>query len=295
MEQQLIVNGLSIGIIYVLIAIGYTLIFGILQVIFFAQGELSMMAAFAAITVYNRFPQNAYRHSPFVIFAIMVLTAIVFAILAGLLSERIALRPIRHAPRIKALITSLGMSIVLQNIVMNTFGPQSFYFPPIFSNDTLALPGVVLSYRQIFIFILTVLLILVLDAFLKYNKYGLSIKALAQNPQGAQLMGIEINKTVTIMFVMSSTTAAIAGVCMGMTYGVAKFDMGFIPGIKGFTVAIVGGIGNLHGALLAGLLLGVGEALFSGYISTDYKDLLVFLLLLFILLVRPQGLLGGRR
>jgi branched-chain amino acid transport system permease protein len=294
MEQQ-IVNGLSVGVIYVLIAIGYTLIFGILQVIFFAQGELSMVAAFAAIMVYERLGGNSAVNSPLITFTIMVLAGFLFSIGAGLLSERIALRPIRNAPRITALITSLGMSIVLQNIVMNTFGPQSFVFPAIFDNGSIEIFGASLMYRQILIFILAILLIIALDAFLKYNKYGLSIKALAQNLRGAQLMGIDMNKTVTIMFIISSTTAAIAGICMGLSYGVAKFDMGFIPGIKGFTVAILGGIGNLHGALLAGLLLGVGEALFSGYISTDYKDLLVFLLLLFILLVRPQGLLGGKR
>jgi branched-chain amino acid transport system permease protein len=295
MEQQLIVNGLSIGIIYVLIAIGYTLIFGILQVIFFAQGELSMVAAFAAIMIYNKLFQHGVVIFPLVTLSLMALAGILSAIAIGLLSERIALRPIRNAPRIKALITSLGVSIVLQNIVMNSFGPQSFSFPAIISHDNFTLLGVTLSYQQSFIFILAIALIVALDVFLRYTKHGLSIKALAQNQRGAQLMGIEVNKTVAIMFVVSSTTAAIAGICMGMSYGVVKFNMGFVPGIKGFTVAILGGIGSLYGALIAGLLLGVGEAFFSGYISTDYKDLLVFLLLLFILLVRPQGLLGGKR
>jgi len=292
-EQQ-IVNGLSIGIIYVLIAIGYTLIFGILQVIFFAQGELSMVAAFAAVMLFNYFWGRS-QNLQMIALVTMVLGGILFSVVIGLIAERISLRPIRNAPRIKALITSLGMSIVLQNIVMNGVGPQNFLFPTPINSSNVNILGLSLGYTQLIIFCMTISLIIIIDYFLKHNKYGLSISALAQSPRGAQLMGIEIDKTVRILFVISSATAAIAGISMGMSYGVVKFDMGFIPGIKGFTVAILGGIGNLYGALLAGLLLGVGEALFSGYISTDYKDLLSFLLLLSVLLVRPQGLLGGKK
>ena len=293
--EELIVNGLSLGIIYVQIAIGYTLIFGILQVIFFAQGELSMMAAFAALILFNKLLRDTFTASPAITLVLMILAGIIVAVFVGIIAERVALRPLRQSPRIKALITSLGMSIVLQNFIMNLFGPQNFYFPNFFDNNSLTVLGIVLGYRQIIVFLFALTSIILIDAFLKYSKHGLAIKALAQSPRGAQLMGIEINTTVTIMFIISSATAAIAGICMGLSYGVIKFDMGFIPGIKGFTVAILGGIGNLKGALLAGLLLGVGEALFSGYISTDYKDLLVFLLLLSVLLIRPQGLLGAKR
>lgn len=287
MLQHQLWNGLTLGALYSLIAVGYTLIFGIIQVIFFAQGELSMLAAFAAMLVWLW----AAKSVPVAVVAIgVVVAAILVSVVAGLASEHFALRPLRNAPRVLPLITSLGLSIVFQNIVMLATKARAFPFP-------IKLPEEIAGFHSAhFVELSTVVLAAVvfgaLHMVLRTERFGLPIRAVAQSRDGARLMGIDADRAIQIAFVISSTTAALAGLLMGLYYGVVKFDMGFVPGIKGFTIAILGGIGNVTGALVAGLLVGISEALFAGYVSSDYKDLFVFAILVLTLLVRPHGLLG---
>ena len=291
MLQQL-VNGFTMGFIYVLIALGYTLIFGIIQVIFFAQGELSMLAAFAALGMVGLLTGYFGVSSLFLVVPVIVLSAIVISVATGVLAERLALRPLRDAPRIKPLITSLGISIILQNAVMLIVGPQNIGFPRIIDFPVWEVLGAKISILQLLIALIALAVVYILVLFTHFHPYGLAIRAIAQSPSGARLMGIEPDRVITITFMLSSSTAAVAGLAMILYYGVAQFSMGFVPGIKGFTVAILGGVGNLTGALVAGLLLGLGETLFAGYVSSDYKDFFVFALLVGTLVVRPQGLLG---
>jgi len=286
---QQIWNGLTLGALYGLIAIGYTLIFGIIQVIFFAQGELSMLAAFAALGVLMllaaKLPAGA-------VLLLAVVAAAAVSVGSGLLAERAALRPLRSAPRVKPLITSLGVSIVFQNLIMVGVGPQPFAFVTPVSFANYSALGVHFNSLEIVILLVLAAVVVVIHILLRRHRYGIAMKAIAQSRDGARLMGIQIDRTVVVAFVLSSHTAALAGVLMALYYGIAKFDMGFMPGIKGFTIAILGGIGNIYGALLAALLIGVSESIFAGYVSSDYRDLFVFAVLVLTLIVRPQGLLG---
>lgn len=286
---QQIWNGLTLGALYGLIAIGYTLIFGIIQVIFFAQGELSMLAAFAALAVITLL---ATQLPAGVVLLLAVVAAVAVSVGSGLLAERVALRPLRDAPRVMPLITSLGVSIVFQNLIMVGVGPQPFAFAAPVQFATYTFLGVRLSSLEIIILSVLGVVVVSIHFLLRKHRYGIAVRAIAQSRDGARLMGIGVNRTVVVAFVLSSLTAAFAGVLMAMYYGVAKFDMGFVPGIKGFTIAILGGVGNIYGALLAALLLGVSESLFAGYVSSDYRDLFVFTVLILTLIVRPQGLLG---
>lgn len=288
MLQQLW-NGLTLGAIYGFIAIGYTLIFGIIQVIFFAQGELSMLAAFAALAVLGLCSGAVSGVSAMVLATV---AGLLVSLTAGVVSWRLALRPLRAAPRIMPLITSLGVSIVLQNAIMLTWGPQPFPFRSPINFATHDVAGVHFSTLEVMILVSLGACALCLHFFLKYHRYGLAVRAIAQSPDGARLMGMSIDRAVVAAFLVSSATAAVAGIFMALYYGVVKFNMGFVPGIKGFTIAVLGGIGNLYGALVAGLLVGVAEALFAGYVSSDYRDLFVFAILVLTLVVRPQGLLG---
>lgn len=284
MLQQLW-NGLTLGALYGLIALGYTLVFGIIQVVFFAQGELSMLGAFAALAVVTSLGPPSISS-----LFLGLLAAIVVSVGAGVLAERVAIRPLRGAPRVLPLITSLGVSIVFQNVVMIAKGPQPFPFPlPELWRSSLL--HVHVSAMDIVMVLSFGFCLVAIAAFLN-TPTGLAIRAVAQSRDGARLMGISVDRAVLTTFVLSSATAALAGVLMGAYYGAARFDMGFVPGIKGFTIAILGGIGNIRGAALAAVTVGLLEALFAGYVSSDYKDLFVFALLVGTLAFRPNGLLG---
>lgn len=290
MEQfvQTILNGFTTGAIYCCIAIGFTLIFGIVQLIYFAQCEMAMLGAFAFAGAYGFFIQLLPP-------PLALLLAIAFAGLCvasiSCLGHRLLLHPLRNAPKVKGLIVSLGLSIVLQNIVFLCISPNDLPFPAQ-TDQKWMLGGVAVTYSQLWILAISVVTWLFVWALLYWTRLGRSIRAVAQSREGALLMGIPVNKVVTITFALAAVTATIAGVLMGVHSGQMRFDMGFLPGIKGFTAAILGGVGNIRGALLAGVLLGVFEGLFAGYFSSNYKDVFAFVLLIMILLVRPHGLLG---
>ncbi|MFA4985853.1 MAG: branched-chain amino acid ABC transporter permease [Candidatus Brocadiia bacterium] len=287
---QQIWNGLSIGAAYGLIAIGYTLIFGVIQVIFFAQGELSMLAAFAALGMV------VLLSSTGIPLPIMILVAIAVGIAAscaaGLAAERVAIRPLRHAPRVKPLITSLGMSIVYQNLILILVGPQPVAFNTGWIPSRWEFAGVRMNSVEVIMIGSLLACTFALEAFLRRNRYGLAIRSIAQSGAGARLMGVSPERTTALTFGIASLTGGIAGLLLAFYYGVIRFDMGFVPGIKGFTIAILGGVGNVQGAVVAAVLVGVAEALFASYVSSDYRDVLVFGLLIVMLIVRPHGLLG---
>jgi branched-chain amino acid transport system permease protein len=289
---QLIWNGLTIGCLYGLVAVGYTMLFGIIQVIFFAQGELSMLAAFAALLILAHLGSPAGTWSVAAWTLCAVCGAMAVSVLAGLLAERVALRPLKNAPRVKPLITSLGMSIVFQSSIMLAVGPQVFRFQLPFEIPRWNVLGVHFSLVELLMIAAAAICVGAIQAFLHWNRYGLAIRAIAQSPTGARLMGINPDRAIVVTFVIASLTASIAGLFMASYYGVVRFDMGFVPGIKGFTVAILGGVGNVPGAMVAGLLIGVAEALFTGFFSPDYRDLFVFTILILTLVLRPKGLLG---
>ena len=287
---QTLLNGLTTGALYCCIAIGFTLIFGIIQLIYFAQCEMAMIGAFAFAGAYG-------VARPLLPPPLALLLAIAFAGLcaAGIscLGQRLLLHPIRNAPKVKGLIVSLGLSIVLQNAVLLCISPNDLPFP-VQTDQKWMLGGVAVTQSQLWVLTVSVVTWLLVWALLYRTRLGRSIRAVAQSREGALLMGIPVNRVVTITCALAAFTATIAGVLMGVYNGQMRFDMGFVPGIKGFTAAILGGVGNIRGALLAGVLLGVVEGLFAGYLSSNYKDVFAFVLLIVILQVRPHGLLGEK-
>lgn len=285
---QTFLNGLTTGALYCCIAIGFTLIFGIIQLIYFAQCEMAMLGAFSFAGAYSFF--RPFLSTPSTIIISFLLAGILTTV-ATFLGQRFLLHPIRNAPKVKGLIVSLGYSIILQNIVLLTISPDALVFP--LQNSQRWLVGSIsITSAQLWIMAATILTWLAAWVLLYFTRLGRSIRAVAQSRKGALLMGISVEHVLTITFVLAAWTAVVAGIMMGFYNGQMRFDMGFIPGIKGFTAAILGGIGNIQGALLAGLLLGLAEGFFAGYLSSDYRDVFAFVLLIFILLIRPHGLLG---
>lgn len=285
---QTFLNGLTTGALYCCIAIGFTLIFGIIQLIYFAQCEIAMLGAFGFAGAYSFF--RPFLSAPSAIIVSFLLAGIL-ATTATFLGQRCLLQPIRKAPKIKGLIVSLGYSIILQNVVLLTISPDALAFP-LQNNNRWLIGGISLTSSQLWVMGITILTWLAAWALLYFTRLGRSIRAVAQSRKGALLMGISVEHVLTITFVLAAITATVAGILMGFYNGQMRFDMGFVAGIKGFTAAILGGIGNIQGALLAGLLLGLTEGFFAGYFSSDYRDVFAFVLLILILLIRPHGLLG---
>lgn len=295
---QQLVNGITLGCMYALIALGYTLIFGVIKVIFFAQGELSMVGAFVALgCIILLTKQEIIPQTPLLVIPAALSVAIIITAVVGILAERLALRPIRKAHRTKQLIASLGVSIVLQNIVFLKVASESRPFPQIFPIREFSVGGVTVTSLQICIVLLVITLTLVLELFMRRSRLGLAMRATAENQINAALVGIDVNRTISMTFVIGSALAATAGLMMATYDGVVKYDMGFLPGIKGFTAAILGGIGNVRGGIVGGLLLGLVEAFGAGFVSSESRHLFAFVTLVAVLTFRPSGILGegGRR
>jgi branched-chain amino acid transport system permease protein len=290
MFLQQLINGLTLGGIYALIALGYTLIFGVIKLINFAQGEMSMIGAFVALAVLGLLAPAAGPFPLVIAFA----TALAVAAALGVGVERLAFRPVREAPPLAALITSLGVSIFLQNVVMVSVGSDNKSFAAVFAPGHIQLGSARVTHLQGAILILAVVLMAGLDVLINRTRFGRSVKATAENRQLAMLVGISPKRATVLTFVLASGLGSAAGVMYGLYYGVAKYDMGFLPGIKGFTAAILGGMGNIRGAMVGGVALGLMEALAAGYISADYKDVFAFGVLILVLVFRPQGFLGEK-
>ena len=299
--QQLI-NGLVLGSVYALVALGYTMVYGILELINFAHGEVTMIGAMVALSVISALVGSGVELPGVVIALLGLLAAIPACMALGFTIERLAYRPLRNAPRLAPLITAIGVSIVLQNLAMLIWGRQYISFPPILPQGRHQLLGASITDVQIVILITSVVLMLGLTILVKRTRLGRAMRATAQSPQLAGLMGVNANTVISLTFVMGSALAAVAGVMVSAYYGLAHYYMGFLLGLKAFSAAVLGGIGNLAGAMLGGLLLGVIESLGAGYIGdftggflgSNYQDVFAFFVLILVLVFRPSGLLGER-
>jgi len=298
--QQLI-NGLVLGSIYALIALGYTMVYGILELINFAHGEVTMMGAMVCLAIMQALLVGAGA-PPGVALALGLAGAIVVCMALGFTIERVAYRPLRRAPRLAALITAIGVSIVLQNVAMLVWGKRYISFPPVIELARYDIAGAHITNLQIAIVALAVLLMAALLLLVHRTRLGRAMRATAQSPDLAALMGINPNAIVSVTFVIGAALAAVAGVMVSAYYGIAHYYMGFLLGLKAFTAAVLGGIGNIAGAVLGGLLLGVIESLGAGYIGdltfgflgSHYQDVFAFFVLILVLVFRPSGLLGER-
>ena len=292
---QQIINGLSLGSIYALIAIGYTRVYGIIGLINFAHGEIYMIGAYVGITTIVGLPMLGITAVPLIIL-IAFAASIIITGGYGFAVERIAYKPLRGSPRLVPLISAIGMSIFLQNFVANGQSNKDLALQPLISqrwvlnnNDDFA---VTISALQIIIFVVTIIAMLALHLFIQKSKLGRACRACSEDIGMAKLLGINADKVIALTFVIGAALAAIAGVLVALYYGVVNPYIGFIAGLKAFTAAVLGGIGSIPGAMLGGFLLGLTESFTSAYLTTEYKDVVAFSLLVLVLLFRPTGILG---
>jgi branched-chain amino acid transport system permease protein len=288
--QQLL-NGLTLGSIYGLIAIGYTMVYGIIGMINFAHGDIFMIGAFVALIVYLLLVGLFYSAPVVVALLIMMIVAMLVTSLYNWVIERVAYRPLRGSFRLAPLITAIGMSIALSNFVQVAQGPRNKPIPPMVS-QTYELGAVTLSLKQIIIILVTAALLAVFWYLVNRTPLGRAQRACEQDRKMAALLGIDVDRTISITFVMGAALAAVAGTMYLMYYGVVVFSDGFVPGVKAFTAAVLGGIGSIPGAVVGGLLIGVIESLWSAYFSIDYKDVAAFSILAIVLIFLPSGILG---
>lgn len=292
---QQLVNGLTLGAVYALIAVGYTMVYGIIELINFAHGEIYMMSAFVACKLYNALG---------VPFMWAVALAILFASFLGVVIEFVAYRPLRGSPRLVALISAIGVSLFLQNLAMIIWGARrqpmietANAIPFLERTVTVSLPLIgeaTFSSVQIIMLVTAVAIMIGLTMLIRYTKVGRAMRACAENRVSAKLMGVSVNRTISATFAVGSAMGGVAGILVGLYYNQVYPMMGYMAGLKAFTAAVLGGIGNVAGAFLGGILLGVVEGLCGAYISSLWMDALAFAILILVLIYRPQGLLGER-
>jgi branched-chain amino acid transport system permease protein len=299
--QQLI-NGITLGSIYALVALGYTMVYGIIGLINFAHGELVMVGALTALSVIEVLMTSGLGLPPAALMMAGLLVAMPLCMLLAYAMERVAYRPLRGAPRLAALITAIGVSIVLQNIAMMVWGRSYFSFPDVVSVTTYSIGGAVITDLQILIVLLAAALMAGLLLVVHRTRLGLAMRATAENSAVAGLMGVDANRVIVAAFLLGAALAAVAGLMVSAYYGIAHYYMGFMLGLKAFTAAVLGGIGNIAGAMLGGVLLGIIETFGAGYIGdltgdvlgSNYQDVFAFFVLIVVLTIRPSGLLGER-
>ena len=292
---QQLVNGITLGSIYGLIAIGYTMVYGIIGMINFAHGEIYMIGAFLSVLGFTILGVTGVTWIPLALILVLLI-AMLFTSAYGWAVERIAYRPLRSSQRLAALISAIGMSLALQNYVLLTQGAGVKALQPIVQGGVILYSEesftVTLSYIQIFIVILTILLMCIFALLIDRTALGRAQRACEQDRDMATLLGINVDRTISLTFIMGAVLAAVAGMMVTLYYGVIDFFMGFIAGLKAFTAAVLGGIGSLPGAMLGGMLLGLVEAFWAGYFSVEYKDVAAFGILVLVLIFMPTGLLG---
>ena len=297
---QQIINGLVLGSIYALVALGYTMVYGILGLINFAHGEVVMVGALTALSVTKWLVGIGLPGSVSLLLGLGA--AILLCMVLGFSIERIAYRPLRNAPRLAPLITAIGVSIVLQQFAMLFWGRNYHTFPSILPTASREILGAYITDVQILIILLAAMIMFGLMFLVNRTKLGCAMRATSENPQIAALMGINANSIISITFVVGSALAAIAGFMVSANYSVAHYTMGFMLGLKAFTAAVLGGVGNLGGAMLGGILLGLIESLGAGYIGdltgnflgSHYQDIFAFFVLITVLIFKPSGLMGER-
>jgi branched-chain amino acid transport system permease protein len=296
MLLQHLLNGITIGGGYALIALGYTLVYGVLKLINFAHGEIYMIGAylgFILISLVPALPPALQGNVMLLILAVLLLSALICS-LYGYYLEKICYRSLRGAPKLTPLISALGASLFLQNFVMITMGARDRVFPPVITNTAYTVGPVTFTFLQVIIISSSIILMAALSWFINSTRLGTAIRAVSTDPYMASLLGINVDAIISITFMAGSFLAACAGVLIGIYYGSINFTLGYLGGIKAFTAAVLGGIGNITGAMLGGFLLGVIEAFGGGYFSTEYKDVYAFFILIAVLIFRPAGLLGKK-
>ena len=297
---QQIINGLVLGSMYALVALGYTMVYGIINLINFAHGEVLMVGALTSWTVVSLLADSGM--SGWLMMAVSLVCAIVVCSALNFAIEKIAYRPLRNAPRLAPLITAMGVSLLLQTLAMIIWKPNPKPFPILLPNEPIDLGGPVISVVQCLILGLTVVILAALMYLVNKTKLGRAMRATAENPRVAALMGVRPDMVISATFIIGAALAAVAGVMWAANYGTVQHSMGFLPGLKAFTAAVLGGIGNLAGAVVGGVLLGLVEAIGAGYLGdltggvlgSHYADVFAFALLILVLTLRPSGLLGER-
>jgi branched-chain amino acid transport system permease protein len=299
---QQIINGLVMGSMYALVALGYTMVYGIINLINFAHGEVLMVGALTSWSVIGLMQQNMAGTPGWIILFIAMVIACVVAAALNFVIEKVAYRPLRNSPKLAPLITAIGVSILLQTLAMIIWKPNYKAYPTLLPSDPIHIGGAVISPTQVLILGLTAVSLALLMWLVNFTKLGRAMRATAENPRVAALMGVKPDVVISATFIIGAVLAAIAGVMYASNYGTAQHAMGFLPGLKAFTAAVFGGIGNLGGAVVGGILLGLIEAIGSGYIGqltggvlgSHYSDIFAFIVLIIILTLRPSGLLGER-
>ena len=292
---QQIINGLTIGSVYALIALGYTMVYGIIQLINFSHGEIFMVGSYLGLLVLLIFGVSGVTIAAGAGWLFLALVAAALGCsLLGLLIDRVAYRPLRRAPKLSVLITAIGVSFFLQNAVMLAFGAQDRYVPNLLPTVHLGNGPVTITPLQALIFAVTIVVMIGLQGIIYRTPLGRAMRAVAQDVLAARLMGISVDRVIAATFCIGSALAGIGGVLYGMYYSTINFHDGYMTGLKAFTAAVLGGIGNIPGAMVGGLLLGLLEGLGAGYLSTQWKNVIAFTVLVVVLLIRPRGLLGER-
>lgn len=280
---QQTINGLSIGSVYALIALGYTMVYGIIKLINFAHGEIFMVGAYIGMVLITNF------NLPF---ALAFVLSMLFTAIIGIVIERVAYKPLRKSSRTAALITAIGISFLLQNGMLRIMGARVYAFPQVIANEFYSFFGLRINLIQILIFVISIILMFTLQFVVKKTKLGRAMRAVSVDKDAAALMGINVDNVITITFAIGSALAAAAGIMVGLYYIRVFPFMGFTPGLKAFVAAVFGGIGIIPGAMIGGFSIGLIETYVAGYGSTLYKDAVVYAILIVILLVKPSGLLG---
>jgi branched-chain amino acid transport system permease protein len=290
---QQLVNGLTIGSIFALVALGYTMVYGIMKLINFAHGDLVAMAAFVGLSVYDQF-LGGTTNSLVAVLTIFAATGVIIA-MAGIILERVAYRPLRKAPRLSAVVSALGASLVIQNGIMLIWGPRMRFFPAdILPATTWNIGGVYISFIQVVILVVSLLIMAGLIFFIDKTRVGAAIRATSIDHDASRLMGIDVDRIITLIFVIGTFLGAVGGLFIGLYYRGINFNMGWNYGLYAFVAAIIGGIGNIPGAMVGGMLLGIFKAFIAGYVSSTWADAFTFTLLIAILIVRPTGIMGER-
>ena len=299
---QQILNGLVLGSMYALVALGYTMVYGVLNLINFAHGDVLMIGAMIGLSILNLLGVYAPDLPGYVQLGIAIIGAIPACMLVNILIERIAYRRLRNAPRLAPLITAIGVSYLLQTFAMMIWGRNPLPFPQLLPTEPIMVGGAVITVTQVLLLALAAISMFGLVMLVERTRMGRAMRAVAENPRVAGLMGVDSNKIIVATFAIGAALAAVAGVMWGANYASIQFAMGFMPGLKAFCAAVLGGIGNIYGAMIGGIVLGIIEALGAGYIGeitggflgSHYQDIFAFIVLILVLTVRPSGIMGER-
>ena len=299
---QQIINGLVLGSMYALIALGYTMVYGIINLINFAHGEVMMVGALTSWTIIGLMRDSMPGTPGYIILIISLVIACIVSATLNFTIEKVAYRPLRNSPKLAPLITAIGMSLLLQTLAMIIWKPNYKSYPTLLPSEPFNIAGAVITPTQVMILCFTAVALVLLMWVVNYTKLGRAMRATAENPRVAALMGVKPDFVISATFVIGAILAAIAGVMYASNYGTVQHAMGFLPGLKAFTAAVFGGIGNLAGAVVGAVLLGLIESIGAGYIGTltggvlgsNYSDIFAFIVLIVILTLRPSGLLGER-